>query len=170
MSKELSRRIEDLCIATGWSQAELARRMHCSRSLMSNVIKGRSQLSHINVLKLEKLENENLNSATEMKMTKAMTKLMRANRLMRDAVRELAAVKAGRRTFSKKVERKLCELEDGKKKIVIKRVMVPQWRGIHQAADVLGVSVTQVWRHITGEVPSRKLEKRIKAAGIEIEK
>ncbi len=98
MSKELSRRIEDLCIATGWSQAELARRMHCSRSLMSNVIKGRSQLSHINVLKLEKLENENLNSATEMKMTKAMTKLMRANRLMRDAVRELAAESAALQT------------------------------------------------------------------------
>jgi predicted RNase H-like nuclease (RuvC/YqgF family) len=44
------------------------------------------------------LKSKTAKETEEMKMTKAMTKLMRANRLMRDAVRELAAESAALQT------------------------------------------------------------------------
>lgn len=54
-------------------------------------------------------------------------------------------------------------------RITIKRKLVPLWDGIGGAAEALGVTPTQVRRHITGREFSGKLEKEMKRLGITVE-
>lgn len=53
-------------------------------------------------------------------------------------------------------------------KIVIKKVHRPQWANLSEAARRLGCSQTQVRRHITGKVPSQRLDRKMKALNIEV--
>jgi hypothetical protein len=52
---------------------------------------------------------------------------------------------------------------------VIRRRLTEKWTGLRAAARVLGVSDTQVRRHVTGEQPSRRLAKRMAEHGISVE-
>lgn len=51
-------------------------------------------------------------------------------------------------------------------KLEIRRVQVEEWRGLQEGARRLGVSATQLRRHITGSEPSRRLAKRLEQANI----
>lgn len=52
---------------------------------------------------------------------------------------------------------------------VIRRRLTEKWTGLRAAARVLGVSDTQVRRHVTGEQPSRRLAQRMEESGIKVE-
>lgn len=53
---------------------------------------------------------------------------------------------------------------------VIRLKMVPRYHGINQAARILGVSNTQVKRHITGNMYSKRLARRMLECGVVVEK
>lgn len=52
------------------------------------------------------------------------------------------------------------------RKIAIRRMMVPQYLGLSAAAKRLGVSATQVKRHISGEQPSMRLARQMRDKGV----
>lgn len=54
-------------------------------------------------------------------------------------------------------------------RVVIRRVMKPQWENIGDAAELLGVSGTQVRRHVTGREYSKTLARRMKEFGVVVE-
>ena len=54
-------------------------------------------------------------------------------------------------------------------RLVIRRLILPQWQNIQAAADLLGVSHTQVRRHVSGQNPSRRLARRMEELGIVVE-
>jgi len=53
--------------------------------------------------------------------------------------------------------------------IVIRRVMVPEWTCLEQAAKVLKRTSTQIRRHVSGEQPSAKLARDMDRLGIHVE-
>lgn len=53
---------------------------------------------------------------------------------------------------------------------VIRLKMVPRYFGCSKAARILGVSGTQVKRHISGEMPSMSLARRMAEYGVVFEK
>lgn len=53
---------------------------------------------------------------------------------------------------------------------VIRLKMVPRYFGVSRAARILGVSGTQVKRHITGDMPSKTLARRMAEYGVVFEK
>lgn len=52
---------------------------------------------------------------------------------------------------------------------VIRRRVAEKWTGLRAAARILGVSDTQVRRHVTGDQPSRRLARRMAEHGIRVE-
>lgn len=62
------------------------------------------------------------------------------------------------------------EANRAKPAVVIRLRMVPQYQGVSQAARYLGVSGTQVKRHITGEMHSKRLARRMLECGVVVEK
>jgi|GEM_PF-4307416 len=54
--------------------------------------------------------------------------------------------------------------------LVIRRRRVERWQNINAAARRLGVTDTQVRRHISGEEPSVRLARRMEQAGIVVER
>lgn len=59
--------------------------------------------------------------------------------------------------------------EQGKPRVTIRRVMVPRWQNLSAAAELLGVTETQVKRHVTGREHSAALERRMRSAGVFVE-
>lgn len=55
------------------------------------------------------------------------------------------------------------------KKIIIKKVMVEQYRGIADAARALNVSETHVRRVVSGKEDSESLKRRFKENGIVVD-
>ncbi len=60
--------------------------------------------------------------------------------------------------------------ETNKPALVIRLKMVPRYHGVSQAARILGVSGTQVKRHITGDMYSKRLARRMAECGVVVEK
>lgn len=56
------------------------------------------------------------------------------------------------------------------KNIVIQRKTVQIWDGLAKASRALGVSPTQVRRHVSGVEPSKPLSKKMKELNIEVAK
>lgn len=54
------------------------------------------------------------------------------------------------------------------KPIVIRAVKVVRYTGLSQAARRLGVSATQVKRHVSGTSPSMRLARRMAEHGVEV--
>ena len=53
-------------------------------------------------------------------------------------------------------------------RIVIRRKQVEIYTGLSQAARRLGVSATQVKRHVSGACPSMRLARRMAEHGVEV--
>ena len=54
------------------------------------------------------------------------------------------------------------------KRIIIRAVKVVQYTGLSAAARRLGVSATQIKRHVSGEQPSMRLARRMAEKGVEV--
>jgi len=50
----------------------------------------------------------------------------------------------------------------------IRKRVVYEYTGLSAAAKLLGVSPTQIKRHVSGEQPSRRLARRMADAGVEV--
>lgn len=57
---------------------------------------------------------------------------------------------------------------DTKERITIRRQTVEVFTGLSAAARRLGVTPTQVKRHVSGEQPSLRLAKRMAERGVEV--
>lgn len=57
---------------------------------------------------------------------------------------------------------------EGADRITIRRQTIEVYTGLSAAARRLGVSPTQVKRHISGEEPSRRLARRMEERGVEV--
>lgn len=57
---------------------------------------------------------------------------------------------------------------NGSGRITIRRETVEVFKGLSAAARRLGVSATQIKRHVSGEQPSMRLARRMAEKGVEV--